>query len=106
MFEFIKGGDKEEVSFSSHRLRRMILEMVERGEKVFTIPYLVAISCEDGLVLLDLNEKGCKVCMVKHRIRIPDFYLNLTEEQMQAYNGGKGIRGRFTPYKEQGGRHG
>lgn len=82
-----------------HRINRMLREMVARGEEQIPKDATVGVLCDDGLVLLDLDKKGFGVCMVKSFFRLPDFRLNLTEDQMIEFNGGKGIRKNYFPYR-------
>lgn len=82
-----------------YRLRRMLKELVARGDEVLPADALVGVVCEDGIVLLDLDKKGYKVCMVKEYLKLPDFWLNLTDEQMSEFNGDKGISTRYFSYR-------
>lgn len=38
--------------------------------------------------------------MVRNYLTLPDFSLRLTAEQMQEYNGGKGIKARSYKYRK------
>ena len=57
-----------------------------------------AVICEDGVVVFNINAKGSEIFMVKN-IRKADFSLNLTEEEMQEFNGGASSV-RYFPHKE------
>lgn len=58
-----------------------------------------AIVCNDGLVILNLTSKGFGVSMIKFTVPV-DFNLDLTEEEMQDFNGGIGLRERCFPYRK------
>ena len=83
------------------RLERMLRELVERGYEKLSDDALTAIECDDGVVVLSLDKDGYGVFMIKDQIRLPDFWLRLTEKQMQEFNGGKGIRDRFLFYHKE-----
>ena len=98
---------KDDISY--RRLERMLRELGARGEvKSLSPDSLVAVECDDAVVILSLEKGGYAVFMVKDQIKLPDFRLNLTAEQMQEFNGGKGIRDRFLWYhnNEEGGGDG
>lgn len=82
------------------RLERMLREMADRGYETVTTDNLFGVVCDDGIILLNFESKGWGVCMIKKHILLPDFKLKLTEEQMQEYNGGKGVRERVYPYRK------
>lgn len=89
---------KDDIAYC--RLERMLREMRERGYENITTDNLYGVVCDDGIILLNFESKGWGVCMVKNYVTLPDFKLNLTEEQMQEFNGGKGIRGRSYQYRK------
>ena len=89
---------KDDVAYC--RLERMLREMRERGYENITTDNLYGVVCDDGIIILNFEDKGWSVCMVKNYTTLPDFRLNLTEEQMREYNGGKGIKGRFYQYRK------
>lgn len=83
------------------RLERMIRELAERGYEKIPKDALVAVECDDDVVVLSLDKGGYGVFMIKDQIRLPDFRLRLTEKQMQEFNGGEGIRDRFLFYPKE-----
>lgn len=89
---------KDDIAYC--RLERMLREMVERGYQIVSTDNLLGVVCDDGIILLNFESKGWSVCMIKNSIALPDFRLNLTEDQMQEYNGGKGIKERFYLYRK------
>lgn len=82
------------------RLERMLREMAERGYNLNTTDSPVGIVCDDGIILLSFEDKGWRACMVRNYLTLPDFSLRLTAEQMQEYNGGKGIKARSYKYRK------
>lgn len=76
-------------------------EMNERDSSPLHTGDLLAVECDDGVVVLSLEEKGFSVFMVKEKNLFPDFRLNLTEVEMQEFNGGRGIRSRFMFYHKK-----
>lgn len=98
MFRKLKKKLKDDIAYC--RLERMLREMQESGYETITTDNLYGVVCDDGIVLLNFEDKGWGVCMIKNHITLTDFRLNLTEEQMQKFNGGKGIRERGYPYRK------
>ncbi len=82
------------------RLDRLLSVLKQQHpDKELTAEGVEAIVCNDGIVLLNLNSKGFGVSMIKLSVPV-DFNLDLTEEEMQDFNGGSGLRERFFPYRE------
>lgn len=99
--KYLKPFRKLQNDITYCRLERMIREMNERDSSPLHTGDLLAVECDDGVVVLSLEEKGFSVFMVKEKINLPDFRLNLTEVEMQEFNGGRGIRSRFMFYHKK-----
>lgn len=92
-------GRKDPDEMPNYRLKRMIQEVGERGISELPPDALVAVECDDAVVVLSLESKGYAVFMIKDQIKLPDFKLRLSADQMQEFNRGAGIRSRFLWYK-------
>ena len=74
-------------------LDKLLEELLKKGVDL-PVEGTEAVICNDGVVLFDINHKGAGICMVKNQ-RAIDFNLNLTEEEMQEFNGGKELGERY-----------
>jgi hypothetical protein len=92
--------NKLKSDMANFRLSRMLREMVQRGEKVLPKNVLVGVTCEDGFIILSLEEDGFTACMIPSYFSLPDFWLYLSPEEMREFNGGKGLKGRHFKVKE------
>lgn len=97
---FINRGKKKMKSDKSMcRLDRLLSVLKQQHpDKELVAEGVEAIVCNDGLVILNLTSKGFGVSMIKFTVPV-DFNLDLTEEEMQDFNGGAGLRERYFPYR-------
>lgn len=97
---FINRGKKKMKSDKSMcRLDRLLSVLRQQHpDKELAAEGVEAIVCNDGLVILNLTSKGFGVSMIKFTVPV-DFNLDLTEEEMQDFNGGVGLRERYFPYR-------
>lgn len=81
------------------RLKRLLDEL---GYKKVELPVVgvKAVVCNDCIVIFDLAEEGYSVTMIPEYSTV-GFDLNLTPKEMEEFNGGSGMRGRYFKFRKE-----
>ncbi len=80
------------------RLTRLLDVLMESAEE-FPTDGAKAVICDDGVVIFGISKYQTDIMMIKDTCKV-NFSMNLTEEEMQEFNGGKGLSVRYTKHKE------
>lgn len=76
-----------------------LLDVLLESKEEFPTDGAKAVICDDSIVIFGISIDQTDIMMIKDTCKV-NFSMNLTEEEMQEFNGGKGLSVRYAKHKE------